>query len=287
MKHFNKIYFVFSVLLLGLLASCEQENIGPKYESKEGLTFVNKALNAATVDPNNTKFTVDLFRSDASVALSGPVTFKAVLPNKTELSGVTVSDYSFAVGEAKTLITVDVNPLPIGVVLDLTLTIPEELASVNGITTTNIKVNKAYIWESLGKGTFLDNWSSGVEYPVEILKADGFDRYRVLNPYVETLKNDDGEWGDWIATSSAPYIEFWTTENNLVSYSRFFLGLNYQADDKQPIYAYHPSSFANIGVTFNKWIDSKTVQLAPYFYIDGVGGWNQTQKNDQIIIKLP
>lgn len=287
MKRFKKIYFVCSLLLLGFLSSCDQENIGPKYENKEGLTFANKVLNAETVDPNNTKFTVDLYRTDGSTPLSGPVTLKAVLPNKTELAGVTVTDYSFAVGETKTLITVDVNPLPIGVVLDLTLSIPEELASVSGITTTALKVNKAYIWQSLGQGKYVDNWISGVEYPVEILKAEGFDRYRAVQPYKETMAKDDGDWGDWIDTSTVPYVEFWTTENSLVSFASFYTGLNYQADSKQKIFAHHPSAFANIGVTFNKWLNSKTVQLAPYYYIDGLGGWNQTQKNDQIIITLP
>ena len=36
-----------------------------------------------------------------------------------------------------------------------------------------------------------------------------------------------------------------------------------------------------------KFLDAKTIQLAPYYYIDGLGGWNYTQKNGIITITLP
>lgn len=291
MKKLNKILFACSILLLGFMTSCEQENIGAKIDlqtdSVTGLTFINKVLQKETVSANKPTFTVDLLRSDVSEPLTGSINLKATLPDKSELAGVTVTDFSFAEGEAKTSITVNVNPLAIGVVLQVELTIPANLASKSGVATTTIEVNKAYSWTSLGKGSYVDNWASGVAYSVEILKAEGFDRYRAVTPYAETMANDDGEWEDWRATSTTPYVEFWTTTDNLVSFERFFLGVNYQADSKQPIYVYHPSAFKDIGVTFNKWLDAKTVQLAPLYYVDGVGGWNNTQKDGVIIITLP
>lgn len=291
MKKLNKILFACSILLLGFMTSCEQENIGAKIDlqtdSVTGLTFINKVLQKETVSANKPTFTVDLLRSDVSEPLTGSINLKATLPDKSELAGVTVTDFSFAEGEAKTSITVNVNPLAIGVVLQVELTIPANLASKSGVATTTIEVNKAYSWTSLGKGSYVDNWASGVAYSVEILKAEGFDRYRAVTPYAETMANDDGEWEDWRATSTTPYVEFWTTTDNLVSFERFFLGVNYQADSKQPIYVYHPSAFKDIGVTFNKWLDAKTVQLAPMYYVDGVGGWNNTQKDSVIIITLP
>ncbi len=287
MKHLKTIYFVCSLILLGLFTSCEQDNIGTLYEKLEGVSFANTNLTSATVQPNNPTFTVDVFRGDVSGTLSGSVTMKAILPDKTELSGCTVSDYSFAAGETKTTVTVNVDPLPIGVELKVQLSIPKEAVSLDGISTTNVTVNKSYVWTSLGKGKYIDNWASGVEYEVEIQKAEGFDRYRAITPYVQTLKHDDGDWGDWIASSSAPYVEFWTVENNLVRFATFFIGVNYQADTKQPIYAYHASSFANLSPAFSKWLDAKRVQLAPYYYINNVGGWNKTQANGVIIITLP
>jgi hypothetical protein len=37
----------------------------------------------------------------------------------------------------------------------------------------------------------------------------------------------------------------------------------------------------------NVWLDSKTLQLAPYYYINGVGGWNYTEYDGVIVITLP
>ena len=38
---------------------------------------------------------------------------------------------------------------------------------------------------------------------------------------------------------------------------------------------------------FSKKIDAKTYQLAPYYYINGLGGWNYTEYNGVILIALP
>ena len=138
-------------------------------------------------------------------------------------------------------------------------------------------------------GTFQDNWALGGTYSVEIQKAQGFDRYRVIDPYKEGLTNDDGEWENWIAMGTrCPYIEFWETgEGNLILFNNFALGINYQAVASQPIRAYHASSFSGTNPEFSKKVDNKTYQLAPYYYINGVGGWNNTEADGVIVITLP
>ena len=158
-----------------------------------------------------------------------------------------------------------------------------------------MKVSKAYEWESLGKGTYTDAWTTasdnypdGVTASVEIMKAKGFDRYRIMAPYKEYLASSEGanSWGNWIASSSPAYVEFYT-EDNIIYYDDFFIGLNYEGDKSQPIYACHPSGFKDISSDHNKWLDDKTAQFAPYYYINGVGGWNNTQYDGVIIITLP
>lgn len=288
MKQLKVISFIFSFLLLGFFTSCEQDNMGAEYNNTEGYTFSSSTLNSVTVPSTSPVFTVDLYRSGAKEALSGTVSISATrVDNDEPFEGITASGFTFATGETKTTITVNVEPLPIGIEINVALTFSKDLISIGGLNSTVVKVNKDYNWLSIGTGKYIDNWSSGVEYEVEILKAEGFDRYRAIEPYVESLKNDDGEWEDWIATTSAPFVEFWTAKDNLVTFAPFFMGLNYQADIKQQIFAFHPSRFQNISPNFNKWLDDKRVQLAPYYYIDGVGGWNQTQSNGVIIITLP
>lgn len=293
MKNLYNTYFLCSLFLLTLFVSCEQDNVTTTYKETDGITFSTSSLPKATVQPNAPEFTVDLFRGSTSGEQSGTINIKAYFPGEddkdpvTPFEGAKVSGYSFKDGESITRITINIEPLDIGKNLTIELSIDKSEVSPNGIGSTKIIANKDYNWTSLGKGKYLDNWASGVEYEVEIRKAEGYNRYRVMNPYVETLKNDDGEWEDWIATSSAPFVEFWTVDNNLVRFSTFFIGVNYQADSKQPINAYHPLSFQDLSPNFNKWIDDKTVQLAPYYYVSGLGGWNNTQINNVIIITLP
>ena len=127
-----------------------------------------------------------------------------------------------------------------------------------------------------------------IAYDVEIQKAEGFDRWRVIAPYDESMKNDDGGNGDWLAGEAAPYIEFWLTDAGYVDYNEFFTGLNYQADGNSPIYAYPPTAFDGLDPKFNKFLDDKTVQLAPYFYVPSLGGgFDYTAVEGTIIITLP
>lgn len=289
MKYLNKITVLLSFLTLGLLTSCDQDQEGPEYTG-QGVTFSSGTLTSVVVSPNAPTFTVDILRTDVSTAQSGSVSLTAVLADKdkTPLAGCTVSDYSFAAGEGIATVIVNVEPLAIGIELNLTLSIADNNIAVSGTNKTSLVVSKDYNWQLLGKGTYTDNWSSGVTYEVDIYKAEGFDRYRVMDPYTESLKNDDGEWGNWISLGTVtPHVTFWNTTDGMVTFSPFAMGINYQGDNSQPIYAYPPSAFVGLPSTFNKWIDAKTVQLAPYYYIDGVGGWNNTAADEVVVITLP
>lgn len=158
MKYLNKITVLFSFLTLGLLTSCDEEQKGPEY-AEQGVTFSSTALTNVVVSPNDPTFTVDLFRADATEAMSGSVSITAILAdkNKTPLTGCTASDYSFAAGETMTSITVNVEPLAIGIDLNVTLSIDESVAAVSGTAKTSLVVSKDYNWQLLGTGTFTDN----------------------------------------------------------------------------------------------------------------------------------
>lgn len=278
------------VVVAFVLTSCDQDNESANYNTKsEGLSFTATTLASIEVPASSPEFTIELVRGNTATATTGSVNVVGKVDN-VELAGITVSNYSFAAGENSTTITVNVAPLEIGKVLTLTLTIAsEDAVSLGGHQSTTLTVIKAYEWESLGNGYFLDNFF-GMESEPEILKAVGFDRYRVMAP-CEAYRNDPANSDDdWIATWSAPYIELWV-ENGLVFWNEWFTGQNYDADSASPIYAYHPSAFASLADpsfwTYSKFLDAKTIQLAPYYYIDGVGGWNYTQNDGMVYIVLP
>ncbi|MBQ6916639.1 MAG: hypothetical protein IJQ64_02435 [Prevotella sp.] len=285
----NKVFFGLTIVAAALFSSCNKDNEGAIYsnQSNAGVSFTASTLSAVEVPASNPVFDVEIVRGNTAGAVTGSLS-ASLVANKVELSGVTVSNYSFADGENSTTVSVNISPLEVGVAGTLTLTIADADASIGGVKSATIKVSKAYEWKSLGKGYFLDNFF-GMESEPEILKAEGFDRYRVIEP-CEPYRIANADTDSWVASSSAPFIEFWV-EDGLVFWDEWFTGQNYDGDKASPIYAWHPSAFSSLNDPefwqYSKFLDAKTVQLAPYYYIDGLGGWNYTQKNGVVYIVLP
>lgn len=285
----NKILFGFTIVMAALFTSCNKDNEGAIYNNQEGagLSFTASTLVAVEVPASNPVFEVEILRGNISGAASGNVT-ATLKVGETELSGVTVSGYNFADGQNSTTVSVNISPLEVGVVGSLTLTIADADASVGAIKSATMKVSKAYEWESLGKGAFVDNFFGFVSEP-EIMKAKGYERYRVMAPCEDYRLNPDPS-DTWVASWSAPYIELWV-EDGLVFFDKYFTGQNYDGDKTCPIYVYHPSAFSDLNSLefwqHNKFLSDKVIQLAPYYYIDGLGGWNKTQTDGMILIQLP
>lgn len=286
----NKVLFGLTVVVAALFSSCNKDNEGAIYsnQSNAGVSFTASTLTAVAVPASNPVFDVEIIRGNTVGAASGTVTAK-LTAGGAELAGATVSGYSFADGQNSTTVSVNVSPLEVGVAGVLTLTLADADASIGGVKATTIKVSKAYEWTSLGKGTYTDNWL-GYASQVEMWKADGFDRYRIAAPYASYLASDQAaaDWGaDWLAPATTVNpLEIWI-EDGIVWYEDFPLGINYEADKTQPIYGCHPSGWSSLSSDFNKVLDAKTIQLAPYYYIDGLGGWNYTKYDGVIIIELP
>lgn len=286
----SKKIFGLAIVAAALFTSCNKDVEGAIYNNQDnaGVSFTASTLSTVEVPASNPVFDVEIVRGNTAQAATGTV--NAVLKSgTTTISGVTVSNFNFAAGENKTTVQVNISPLEVGVAGTLTLTLADADASIGAITATTIKCSKAYEWVSLGKGTFVDNFF-GMESEPEIMKAQGFDRYRVMAPLEDYRTSPAAAADSWTATWSAPYIEFWV-ENGLIFWDAWFTGQNYDGDKAQPIYAHHASDFSNLNAAehwqHSKFLNDKTVQLAPYYYIDGLGGWNQTQKDGIVVITLP
>lgn len=277
-----------AIVAAALFTSCNKDVEGAIYngQNNAGVSFTAATLAAVEVPASNPVFEVEIVRGNTAAAATGSVT-ASLKAGSTVIGGVTVSDFNFAAGENATTVKVNIDPLEVGVQGTLTLALSDADASIGAVKTATLKVSKAYEWVSLGKATFVDAFVGATGNP-EVLKADGFERYRVMAPYEEWRVSPEAQADSWTAASSAPFIELWV-EDGLVYFDTFFVGLNYDGDKSQPILAHHASDFMD-GVSnfkFSKFLDAKTIQLAPYYYIDGLGGWNYTQKNGIITITLP
>ena len=225
MKYISKLSTLTTLLSIILgFAACDNEQECALYntDAANRAVFVNASLANITVSPADPTFTVDLVRANADSESSGTIVLTATV-DEVPLAGCTVSDYTFAAGENMTKVTVNVSPLEIGKELNITLTLDNTNEPVSGSNTVSVTVNKDYNWVSLGTGTFADVLAfTEKPYNVEIQKADGFDRYRVMKPYEQGLKNDDGGWGNAVASTSCDYIEFWI-KDGIIYYNKFFI----------------------------------------------------------------
>lgn len=283
MKYLNKISVLLMALVTGLFTACNTDQEGPTYD-KQGVSFLSSSLSGVSVPSTDPTFTVDVVRATAEGTLSGNVTISAAMGN-VPLEGCTVTGFNFAEGETTTQITVNVEPLSIGSELNVTLTldVADDVIAVGGNRSTTITVQKDYNWVELGTGTFVENFFVGVEVPVTIMKAEGFDRYRVVAPYDGVYANGVPD-GFSASLAKAPNIDFWIVDG-LVYYNAFAIGLSYPGYGD--IYAYHPAALQMDGAN-NKVIDEKTFALAPVFYMPDAGGYfDGSVYEDTMLVILP
>ncbi|MGM9811345.1 MAG: hypothetical protein ACI30V_00710 [Muribaculaceae bacterium] len=278
------------VLCMGCLTACNQDQEGAIYQPNNAeLSFTSSALESVSVPLSNPVFNLEVFRGNVKATPQGKPSFSVtVVANgeEVELEGCTISDYQFEEGASRGYVAINVSPLVLGVEATVTVSIDDADLSVGGVQTTTFAISKDYTWISLGTGTYTDNWGWGITYNVEIQKAEGFDRWRVIDPYGQSIPNDDGEWGDWLDTTGAcPYVEFWNTDDEgSVDFNAFYTGLLYGGDPSAKITAYPARAFGKVGAS--QWYDDSTVILCPYYYIIGVGGWDMTKKA-AVIITMP
>lgn len=290
MKFNIKHTFIAAVALISLASCSEGQYWTEPADKGQVIAFVKPAetITLAATD-NMDSFTVKVNRSQTAGDLDVPVTFTTkateVLSGPASVSfknGENVADYTISIGQ---LIPGDSYSATIEVAVpEGTITHPDARNLKYTFT-----ISKTLSWSSLGMGSFLDAWvmdNAEAPYSVEIMKADGLDRYRVMNPYKEYFTTIGPEsWGDWIATTGPQYIEFWENAAGTLSFNSFATGLNYEGVDGQGIGAYSWTAFAEgSGYTgdFDVWYQPGFAVLSPVYYIPGLGGFGQIQYALQI-----
>lgn len=262
-----------------LAASCDVSQIGTIYTpstDNQGVTFAQTVATDIEISPAQSIFNVDINRSTADAAITVNLKVEG-FPEEIEIP----SSVSFEAGNFQASIPINVSNLPIGVQAKGKISLATETDYDAGaaISTISVTIKKAYIWNSIGKGQFFDSFALMASnedlgiVDVEILKADGFDRYRIMSPY-----SDAGVTAaEWAAGGErSPYIEFWVADNgeNLV-WDWWKPGILYEGDGTD-IKAYFPSALsANYAASDAQSLilEEKVYQFMPYWYIDDLGGF--------------
>ena len=173
---------------------------------------------------------------------------------------------------------------------------------------TKVTIMKDYNWTSLGKGTMVDNyWFENGDAPasVTIMQAvENENIFRVVDPWTPIADAvDAGLNGNQtnlqfrlLQVGETLYGQEITMED-LVYFEESNTGYHHPDYDAD-IWIIHPAEFTASSTeaywTYNKVLSYQkenglpaVVQLAPRFYMYGVGGWNKSQADNIIRIVFP
>ena len=214
-----------------------------------------------------------------------------------------ISDANFAAGDTVATVNVTYDGAEVGIphVLKVSTSDPSLVSYYSKDITYTYTVTRVK-WNLLGKGTWADNYYIGTMGEAEFYQRDDDPSvFRIMHPLDELLakaKANTDSWDPAEFNGKQPeYVELTVSKGGIVTYEEFNSGcfnLSYSAD----VWIRHPkwasSTAAESNWTHNKVLsyqaDGKTpgqIQLAPWYYMDGVGGWNQTQQDGIIILTFP
>lgn len=308
MKKLYTLLLAIASLTL-ILASCEKKQ--PVHQPGEpdeagcyGVYFPSQ-VGSKTLDPSDpTTATFTVARTNTSGAITVPYT----VTGDTEV--ITASEISFADGQSETTCDLSFSTAEVGVSYTVSFVISDPLyASKYG--TQAIAFDYTVMrdkWNSLGKAKFTDTWMFSTTYEAELIQNDNDPTlFRLVDPYSEGLVAE-GYYPDYYKAGPSPYIQFkllkkgntlagqTITQSDLVYFNTFYTGY-YHTGYAAEVKCYHPSSFTSYQAesywTYNKVLQYQDnglpagVQLAPFYYMDGVGGWDYSQDDGVITIIFP
>ncbi|MDE6856317.1 MAG: hypothetical protein K2J34_07635 [Muribaculaceae bacterium] len=285
MNVFKKISVAASVIAVATLSSCSDKGYWDEAPLDAGLSFQCSTYNE-TLSPGANEIVIPLQRSVNAVEETVDITFT---PDANCPSDIIVpSQVTFAAGSNSTDIVIKIENATPPYSYTGKLQFSGD-TSYSGISALTLNCPVSYTWFSLGTGGFIDAWvmdNAEDMFQVEILKAEGFERYRVMNPYKEYYTTiGPASWEDWIASTGPSYVEFWENADGKLSFNSYSTGLNYEGVDGQAIGAYSWTAFggsSDYTGEYDMWYEPGYAVLSPVYYINGVGGFGQQQFAVQI-----
>ena len=293
----NKIFkSILAASVCFLAVACNLDQVNDIYTAEGNEASMLQTVYSET-ELSASLETVSIPVVRANTAEAATISLIATLPagitiegNATEVgtkedgSVIYNTSVSFAAGEAQSACVLNVSAMEVGTSYKGTISIAEgdDVNQNKATMSTAFTLGKAYTWVSLGNGEWFDQLSlmSDSSYGiqnVEVMKAEGFERYRIMAPYA----NEDQLAAAWGASSLSSnqnsIIEFWVLENGVyVAWDGWWYnGILYDGEGTD-IKAYYPSSLSASLVDEDAkslFVEEKVVEFRPYWYIDGFGGF--------------
>lgn len=291
----NKIFKSLLVLTAGIFAvACNLDQVNELYvPENDEPNMLYAVYNALELEAALQEVAIPITRAKADKELT--VDLALLLPEGITASGTAgetgddgltpyKSSVTFAAGSSSADVVLNVSAMEVGNQYVGSISFADSTqVNVNTATfTCNFKLAKAYTWTSLGEGEWFDQLalmssdSYGIQ-KVEVLKAEGFDRYRIMDPYADTDQLTAAWGAECVGGAKSSYIEFWVLEDgsHVTWDGWWYPGLLYEGEGTE-IKGYYPSSLnASLAAedAKSKFLDEKVVGFYPYYYIDGKGGF--------------
>lgn len=188
----KKYFLGVCVAAMGLLTSCEQDNMGPVYESSTmGVTFSINAQSVSFPATGYEGFDVEVLRAvsteDATVSLSAAMQDGSAVPPEIQVP----SSVNFKAGEFTATVHVTVGNITPGENYRLVLSLGEEEAPVDATLKKTITIYRDYTYSSIGMGKYTsyffgEDADTPAEFEVEVMQADqNPNLYKAISLYEE------------------------------------------------------------------------------------------------------
>lgn len=308
MKKINLILGALVCLFAFSACTEEVEYTPASPESANGVYFSSTSQASVALKSDAKTFDVQICRTDTAAEQTVQI---AVETDDTVGALQIPETVTFAAGQSTANLTInyDFEKMGYNNQFAIQLTIDPAVASTVGLSNYALIVYVPEPWKSLGYAIFTDAFFFVDTYEVEIQQNElNPNSFRLVYPYHEAFEvDDDGYYGGpWENTAEYLYFEVLQpgttlygvpiTMNDLVYFDPFMTGFVHPSYGVA-IELNHPALFSSLkdesNFTYNKVLSYQenglpgVVQLAPMYYMDGVGAFNYSQEDEMVTIIFP
>lgn len=295
----KKYYFNLFIALMAVMGftACSSDKDDYEWATVSGnqVYFSNTLPSSYTISNKTNSITVPINRVKTDEAIT-------VNLSHTDATGFfnVPTTVSFAAGESKANITITYDPEKVAYDdnhKDTLKIASEDYTTIYGASTYGFSAMMPSPYKSLGKGVYKDSffgYTTSVDIYQNTEQKNTFRIFGCFNPV------DDGNAEEYLQITimqpGTVLAEQTITEEGLIYYDDTNSGYHHPTYDADVLVC-HPYGFTSTRDKsmwgYNRVLEYQAdgtpgeVQLAPFYYMNGVGGWNYSQKDGVIDIVFP
>lgn len=299
MKRLAYIFLAF--FATAALFSCTEESTyepGPQASGAQ-YYFSSDEATSVTISHTTQSVSVNLFRVETGSASTATV---SIADESGLISSASSATANFAAGSNKATLTFPITPSDWEFAKDykVTYTVFDETTPY-GKSELAVTYKYPTPLTLLGNGKVTEGYFTGGEWTPKVYQSD-------LDPNEYHIQKFMGSKSAdliiHVTKAGDTFGNITFTQAGLVYYDDTYIGLSYYdvypdgGSPDQLINCDHPAGFKKYASDESKWVGNKValfqdngipavVEIAPYYYINGLGGWDRTQLPATITIVFP